>query len=128
MSLATPIAIRTLQRKLYRKAKAGAPGVDGKTFYGNRSAGLGEVAGGPARGTGLEGVLPCYHLSAGNRCWKPQPPIKGLSFEFVSNASAHRRFTRILISECGPNQRCEGEQPCNGCAVTSPLPLTSCRF
>jgi RNA-directed DNA polymerase len=64
MSLSTPIAIRTLQRKLYRKAKAepafrfylredilrhayalaranaGAPGVDGMTFAAIEAAGL----------------------------------------------------------------------------------------
>jgi len=82
MSLVTPEKIRTLQRKLYRKAKtapafrfyvlydkicradilrhayglargnAGAPGVDGMSF-GQIEAGL---AGGFTRGTGLEDV------------------------------------------------------------------------
>jgi len=82
MSLVTPIAIRTLQRKLYRKAKAepafrfyllydkiyredilrhayalaranaGAPGVDGINLRGDRSSGFGEVVSGLARGTG----------------------------------------------------------------------------
>jgi RNA-directed DNA polymerase len=75
MSLETPLKIRMLQRKLYLKAKAepayrfyllydkihredilahayelakanqGAPGVDGQTFWANRSPGAGEVAG-----------------------------------------------------------------------------------
>jgi len=85
MSLVTPEKIRTLQRKLYRKAKAepafriyllydkvyredilrhayalaranaGAPGTDDMTF-GDRSVGPGEVAGRAARGTGFEDV------------------------------------------------------------------------
>ena len=86
MSLATPEKIRSLQRKLYRKAKAepafrfyllydkiyredilrhayalaranaGAPGVDGMTFARDRSVGLGRMVGGLARGTDLEDV------------------------------------------------------------------------
>ena len=82
----TPDKIRSLQRKLYCKAKAepafrfyvlydkicredilrhayalaranaGAPGVDGMTLRADRGAGLGSMAGGPARGTGLEDV------------------------------------------------------------------------
>ena len=86
MSLATPEKIRTLQRKLYRKAKAepafrfyllydkiyredilrhayavaranaGAPGVDGVSFAQIEASGLESMAGGPARGTGLEDV------------------------------------------------------------------------
>ena len=86
MSLETPEKIRSLQRKLYRKAKAepafrfyllydkicredilrhaytlaranaGAPGVDGVTFRADRGGGLESVVGGPARGTGLEDV------------------------------------------------------------------------
>ena len=85
MSLATPEKIRTLQRKLYCKAKAepafrfyvlydkicredilrhayglargnaGAPGVDGMSFA-QIEAGAGSMAGGLARGTGLEDV------------------------------------------------------------------------
>ena len=86
MSLATPEKIRTLQRKLYRKAKAepafrfyvlydkiyredilrhayalaranaGAPGVDGMTFAADRGVGCGSVVGGLARGPRLEDV------------------------------------------------------------------------
>ena len=80
MSLATPDKIRSLQRKLYRKAKAepafrfyvlydkicredilhhayrrarsnaGAPGVDGMSFCTDRGAGPGRMVGGLARG------------------------------------------------------------------------------
>ena len=86
MSLTTPDKIRTLQRKLYCKAKAepafrfyllydkicredillhayrlarvnaGAPGVDGMTFARDRGAGPGSMVGGLARGTGLEDI------------------------------------------------------------------------
>ena len=86
MSLATPEKIRSLQRKLYRKAKAepafrfyvlydkicredilrhayglaranaGAPGVDGVSFAADRGAGPGGMAGGLARGPGREDV------------------------------------------------------------------------
>ena len=86
MSLATPEKIRSLQRKLYRKAKAepafrfyvlydkicredilrhayglaranaGAPGVDGVTFAQIEAAGPGSMVGGLARGTGREEV------------------------------------------------------------------------
>ena len=85
MSLTTPDKIRSLQRKLYCKAKAeptfrfyllydkicredildhayrlarfnaGAPGVDGMTCS-HRGAGPGSMVGGLARGTGLEDV------------------------------------------------------------------------
>src|SRR4030081_886836 len=88
MSLETPITIRTLQRKLYRKAKAepafrfyllydkiyredilrhayalardnaGAPGVDEVPFAAIRGIGLGRVAGGAARGPRFEGLPP----------------------------------------------------------------------
>ena len=84
MSLETPDKIRSLQRKLYRKAKAepafrfyilydkicredillraytlaranaGAPGVDGMTFETDRGGGCRCVAGGLARGPRLE--------------------------------------------------------------------------
>ena len=86
MSLATPERIRTLQRKLYRKAKAepafrfyllydkihredilrhadaltranaGAPGADDMTFAAIEASGLERLAGGAARGTGFEDV------------------------------------------------------------------------
>ena len=86
MSLATPEKIRSLQRKLYRKAKAepafrfyvlydkicredilrhayglalanaGAPGVDGVSFAQIEDAGPGSMAGGPARGPSHEDV------------------------------------------------------------------------
>ena len=86
MSLATPEKIRILQRKLYCKAKAqpafrfyglydkicrddilrhayglaranaGAPGVDGMSFEQIEAQGPGSLAGGLARGTGLEDV------------------------------------------------------------------------
>ena len=86
MSLATPEKIRSLQRKLYCKAKAepafrfyvlydkicredilrhayglaranaGAPGVDGVSIRADRGAGSGSMAGGLARGTGREDV------------------------------------------------------------------------
>ena len=84
MSLETPDKIRSLQRKLYCKAKAepafrfyllydkicredilrhayalaranaGAPGVDGKSFARDRGVGPGRLAGGLARGPRLE--------------------------------------------------------------------------
>src|ERR1700693_2322468 len=86
MSLATPITIRILQRKLYRKAKAepafrfyllydkiyradilrhayalaranaGAPGTDGMTFAAVEASGLGRGVGGRGGGTGFEDV------------------------------------------------------------------------
>ena len=86
MSLATPVKIRILQRKLYCKAKAqpafrfyglydkicrddilrhayglaranaGAPGVDRMSFEQIEAQGPGSLAGGLARGTGLEDV------------------------------------------------------------------------
>ena len=86
MSLETPDKIRSLQRKLYHKAKtepefrfyllydkicredillhayerardnAGAPGVDGVTFEADRGVGRGGVARGLARGARLEDV------------------------------------------------------------------------
>ena len=95
MSLATPEKIRTLQRKLYCKAKAkpafrfyvlydkicredivrlayvlargnaGAPGVDGVTFAANETSGLEAWAGGLARGIGLEDV-PAQSGAAGD--------------------------------------------------------------
>src|ERR1700760_3493219 len=102
MSLTTPDKIRTLQRKLYRKAKAepafrfyllydkiyradilrhayalaranaGAAGTDGMTFAAVEASGPGEVAGGPARGTGFEDVparsgAAGVHTEAGRR-------------------------------------------------------------
>ena len=86
MSLITPDKIRSLQRKLYCKAKAepafrfyvlydkicredillhayrlaranaGAPGVDGMSFAEIEEKGPGSMAGGLARGTGLEDI------------------------------------------------------------------------
>src|SRR5437773_10649299 len=86
MSLETPERIRSLQRKLYCKAKAepafrfyllydkicredilrhayalaranaGAPGVDGESFAAIAAAGEGEMAGGPETGTDHEDV------------------------------------------------------------------------
>jgi RNA-directed DNA polymerase len=86
MSLATPEKIRSLQKKLYRKAKAepafrfyllydkihredilrhayamarrnaGAPGGDGVTFAEIRGVWAGELVGGPARGPRFEDV------------------------------------------------------------------------
>jgi hypothetical protein len=86
MSLATPEKIRTLQRKLYRKAKAepafrfyvlydkicredisrhayglargnsDAPGADGDELWADRGGGSGGLAGGFTRRTGLEDV------------------------------------------------------------------------
>ena len=107
MSLATPIAIRTLQRKLYRKAKAepafrfyllydkihredilrhayalaranaGAPGVDGKTFAAIEASGVEEWL------TGL-------HEELISKTYRPDPvrrvtiPKPGLHFYPIS--------------------------------------------
>ena len=99
MSLETPDKIRSLQRKLYCKAKAepafrfyllydkicredilrhayalaranaGAPGVDGVTFEEIEAAGAGGVAGGPARDL----VSKTYHPDPVRRVMIPKP-------------------------------------------------------
>src|SRR5262249_56231222 len=101
MSLSTPIAIRTLQRKLYRKAKAepafrfyllydkiyredilrhayalaranaGAPGVDGKAFAAIEASGLGKGLAG-LRG---EPIFKTYRPHPARRLILPPPPL-----------------------------------------------------
>src|SRR6202140_3500840 len=99
MSLATPTTIRTLQRKLYRKAKAepafrfyllydkiyradilrhayalaranaGAPGTDGMTFAGGEASGLGRGL----AGRGGELVSKTYRPDPVRRVFIPKP-------------------------------------------------------